>query len=85
MLYEIELGSVVSPMLIQELLYSGEEEERTERRRIKGRKTYTRGRKQQSVKADSITLTHQSSQKIDSEQGYFSPLMTSKSIVITTN
>lgn len=39
MLYEIELGSVVSPMLTQELLYPGEEEERTERRRIKGRKT----------------------------------------------
>ena len=42
MLYEIELGSVVSPMLTQELLYPGEEEERTERR-IKGRKTYTQG------------------------------------------
>ena len=43
MLYEIELGSVVSPMLTQELLYPGKEEERTERRRIKGRKTFTQG------------------------------------------
>ena len=43
MLYEIELGSVVSPMLTQELLYPGKEEERIERRRIKGRKTFTQG------------------------------------------
>lgn len=43
MLYENEFGSVVSPTLTQELLYPGEEEERTERRRIKGRKTYTQG------------------------------------------
>ena len=43
MLYEIELGSIVSPMLTQELLYPGEEEKRTERRRIKGRKTFTQG------------------------------------------